>query len=108
LTVLIFILILSISIVSQSLHLSTIISIPSNTMALNGLAGAGQAKTAILEAKGIYAPASKAQLQLFGGGIFGKVRDKKPPTTTPTTRRSDAMTGGQEKENQVGQSGGAK
>jgi hypothetical protein len=77
-------------------------------MALNGLAGAGQAKTAILEAKGIYAPASKAQLQLFGGGIFGKGRDKKPPTTTPTIRRPDAMAVEQEKENQVGQSGGAK
>jgi hypothetical protein len=77
-------------------------------MALNGLAGAGQAKTAILEAKGIYAPASKAQLQLFGGGIFGKGRDKKPPTTTPTIRRPDAMTGEQEKDNHAGKNGVAK
>jgi len=76
-------------------------------MALNGLADAGQAKTAILESRGIYAPASKAQLQLFGGGIFGNGRDKKPPTSTPTKRRQDA-TPGQEKENQAGQSGGAK
>jgi hypothetical protein len=77
-------------------------------MALNGLAGAGQAKTAILEAKGIYAPASKAQMQLFGGGIFGKSRDKKTPTVTPTTRRSDVMTAEQEKENQAGKIGGPK
>lgn len=77
-------------------------------MALHGLADAGQAKTAILESRGIYAPASKAQLQLFGGGIFGNGRDKKPPTTTPTKRRQDATAGEQEKENQAGRIEGAK
>jgi hypothetical protein len=77
-------------------------------MALNGLADAGQAKTAILESRGIYAPASKAQLQLFGGGIFGNGRDKKPPHTTPTIRRPDAMTGEQEKDNHAGTNGVAK
>jgi hypothetical protein len=55
-------------------------------MALNGLAGAGQAKTSILASKGIYAPESKATIQMFGG-IFGKSKDKKPSTTSPTTRR---------------------
>jgi len=77
-------------------------------MELNALANAGQAETAILESRSIYAPASKAQMQLFGGGIFGKGRDRKPPTTIPTTRRSDAMNGEQEKESHAGMNGIAK
>jgi hypothetical protein len=72
-------------------------------MALNGLAGAGQAKTAILEAKGIYAPASKASIQMFGG-IFGK--SNKSNTSTPTSRKVDTHSGGQENEH-TGKSGEA-
>ena len=77
-------------------------------MELNGLANAGQAKSAILESRSIYAPASKAQLQLFGGGIFGKGRDNQARTISPITRRPETLTGEQEKENQAGQIGGTK
>lgn len=76
-------------------------STPPLTMALNGLAGAGQAKSAILEAKGIYAPHSKAQTQMFGG-IFGKSKDKRTTVASPTTRRTE-QTGSEQdkgKENQ--------
>lgn len=80
-------------------------------MALNGLTGAIEAKTAILESKGIYAPASKAQMQLFGGGIFGfgkSKANKQSTATTPTTRRTETNAGEKVKENQAGQNGGSK
>jgi hypothetical protein len=89
------------------LNLIILHTIPKLTMALNGLAGAGQAKTAILASKGIYAPESKATIQMFGG-IFGKSKDKKPSTTSPTTRRTEASAAEQEKENQAEQNGVSK
>ena len=67
-------------------------------MALNGLAGAGQAKTAILESKGIYEQHSKASIQMFGG-IFGGKSNKKAPATRSTPRKVTPVSGEGNKEN---------
>jgi len=73
-------------------------------MALNGLAGAGQAKTAILESKGIYEQSSKASIQMFGG-IFGGKSNKKASATrsTPTKAIPEVDEGNKENTAQNGE-----
>jgi hypothetical protein len=67
-------------------------------MSLNGLAGAGKAKTAILESKGIYEQSSKASLQMFGG-IFGGKSNKKATTTRTIPSKVNSASGEGNKEN---------
>jgi hypothetical protein len=60
-------------------------------MALNGLAGAGQSKTQILEAKGIFEEKATGQVQLLGG-IFNRKKSGSG-SSTPTTKKSPADNG---------------
>jgi hypothetical protein len=76
-------------------------------MSLNGLAGAGKAKTAILESKGIYEQSSKASIQMFGG-IFGGKSNKKTTTTRNIPTKTNPGSGEGNKENTVQDGGEVK
>lgn len=60
-------------------------------MALNGLAGAGQSKTQILESKGIFEDKATGQIQILGG-IFNRKKSNSG-SSTPTTKKPPVVNG---------------
>lgn len=82
-------------------------------MSLNGLAGAGQSKTAILESKGIFEEKPTGEFQ-FLGGIFNRKKPSSKPNSGSSSPKKPEITSNavKEKEREAGvvsePSGGAQ
>lgn len=74
------------SFITQSQPSISII-LPSHTMALNGLAGAGHKKTQILESKGIFEEKATGEMQILGGIFNRKKSGSGTSTPTPMTKK---------------------
>jgi hypothetical protein len=75
-------------------------------MALNGLAGAGKAKTTILESKGIFEKPCTGEVQ-FLGGRFNKSK-KKPTFTTVPINKQESVGSFHEKSKKDGEGQGGR